>query len=198
VTVGTDGRSVVDFYFDPACPWAWRTSLWIQEAARVRPIELRWRCLSLEEINRPLGALMEVHATSRAPFRTLVLARRRGGERAIGRLYAALGAARHARKQDLGDPATVTTALAEAGLDVGLYAEALADPTTEGEYLAEHAAIAERGAFGVPTLVIDGSAPIFGPVLHPAPEGEAAGALYDHVAALTRIPAFFELKRSRK
>jgi 2-hydroxychromene-2-carboxylate isomerase len=189
---------VVDFYFDPVCPWAWRTSLWIQEAARVRPIELRWRCLSLEEINRPLGALKDVHAASRAPFRTLVLARRRGGEDAIGRLYAALGATRHARRQELTDPATVKAALAEVGLEGDLYDEALADPTTEDEYLAEHAAIAAQGGFGVPTLVIDGSPPIFGPVIHPAPAGEAAGALYDHVAALSRIPTFFELKRSRK
>jgi len=196
--VGTDGRSIVDFYFDPVCPWAWRTSLWIQEAARVRPIELRWRCLSLEEINRPAGTLKDVHATSRAPFRTLVLARRKGGEDAIGRLYAALGSARHARKQDLGDPGTVKAAVAEAGLDSRLHDEALADPTTEREYLAEHAAIAERGGFGVPTLVIDGGPPIFGPVIHPAPEGEEAGVLYDHVAALSRIPAFFELKRSRR
>jgi 2-hydroxychromene-2-carboxylate isomerase len=188
---------VVDFYFDPVCPWAWRTSLWIQEVARVRPLELRWRCLSLEEINRSAGTLKDVHSTSRSSFRTLVLARRQGGEDAIGRLYAALGSARHARKQDLGDPATVTAALAEAGLDDRLYDAALADPTTEQEFLAEHTAIAAQGGFGVPTLVIAGSPPIFGPVIHPSPEGEAAGVLWDHVAALSQIPAFFELKRGR-
>jgi hypothetical protein len=30
------------------------------------------------------------------------------------------------------------------------------------------------------------------------PRGEEAGVLYDHVAALVRIPTFFELKRSRR
>ncbi len=196
--MAASGRSVVDFYFDPVCPWAWRTSRWIREVARVRPVEVHWKCLSLEEINRAPGTLRDEHARSRRPFRTLVLARRRGGADAIDRLYAALGAARHERKQDLGDPATVKAALVEAGLSDGLYDEALGDPTTEREYLAEHAAVAERGGFGVPTLVIDGGAPIFGPVIDPVPVDEEAGVLFDHVAGLSRVSTFFELKRNRR
>lgn len=196
--MATDGRSVVDFYFDPICPWAWRTSLWIRDVSKARPVEVRWKCLSLEEINRGVGPFKAVHAMSRAPFRVLVLARRRGGEGAIDRLYAALGAARHERRQDLNDPGVVKTALVEAQLSDGLYDEAFGDPTTEQEYLAEHAGIVERGGFGVPTLVIDGGTPIFGPVIDPTPGGEEAGVLYDHVAGLSRIPAFFELKRNRK
>ncbi len=194
--VATTRRSVVDFYFDPACPWAWRTAVWIRAVAKVRPIEVRWKCLSLEEINRAPQTVHENHPKSRGPFRTLVLARRRGGEEAIDRLYAALGVARHERKEDLGDPVTVRKALVETGLGERLYDEALADPTTEQEYLAEHAAIAGRGAFGVPSLVIEGGKPIFGPVMYPV-EGEEAGELYDHVAALSRSPVFFELKRGR-
>lgn len=190
--------TVVDFYLDPACPWAWRTARWIREVARVRPVEVRWKCLSLEEVNRPRGTVRETHEASRAPFRALVLARRRGGQPAIDRLYAALGAARHERREDLGDASTVRAALAEAGLSETLYDEALADPSTEREYLAEHAAVVERGGFGVPTLVLDGGPPVFGPVIDPVPQGEEAGALYDHVAALSRIPTFFELKRTRR
>lgn len=91
-------RTVVDFYLDPACPWAWRTSLSMREVARVRPVDVRWKCLSLEEINRVRGTLREAHQASRAPFRALVLARRTGGQPAIDRLYAALGAARHDRE----------------------------------------------------------------------------------------------------
>ena len=190
-------RTLVDFYLDPACPWAWRTSRWIREVARVRPVEIRWKCLSLEEINRARGTLRDSHQASRAPFRTLVLSRRKGGEAAAERFYAALGAARHERRHDLGDPGTVKAALVEAGLSDTLYDEALADPTTEREYLAEHTEVVERGGFGVPTLVLDGGPPIFGPVIGPVPHGEAAGALYDHVAGLSRIPTFFELKRNR-
>ncbi len=193
----TNGRSTVDFYFDPACPWAWRTSLWIREVAKVRPIDVRWKFLSLEEINREAGTPRESHPKSRGPFRTMALVRRTGGEEAIDRLYLAIGAARHEHKMDLGEPSTTKDALREAGLSESIYDEALADPSTEQEYLADHRAIAERGGFGVATMVIDGGKPIFGPVLQPVPEGEDAGVLYDHVAALSKIPTFFELKRNR-
>jgi hypothetical protein len=169
----------------------------MREVARVLPDDVHLKLLSLEEDNRPRGTLHDSHLKSRAPFRVLVLARRQGGEKAIEALYAALGAARHERKLDLGDPATVRGALEEAGLGENLYEDALADPSTEQECLAEHAAIVARGAFGVPTLVIDGGPPIFGPVIQPPPRGEEAGVLFDHVAGLSRIPTFFELKRSR-
>ncbi len=37
----------------------------------------------------------------------------------------------------------------------------------------------------------------FGPVVTPAPKGEAAGVLWDGVLAVAGTPGFFELKRSR-
>ena len=51
----------------------------------------------------------------------------------------------------------------------------------------------------VPTLVLDnGDGPgIFGPVIKPVPEGEAAGQLWDRVEWLLRQEGFFELKRGR-
>jgi hypothetical protein len=38
---------------------------------------------------------------------------------------------------------------------------------------------------------------IFGPVVTPAPKGEAAGRLWDGVELVTTTDGFFELKRSR-
>jgi 2-hydroxychromene-2-carboxylate isomerase len=192
-----NGRSTVDFYFDPMCPWAWRTSLWIREVARVRPVDVRWKFMSLEEINRPLGTVKESHPQARAPFRTMVLARRLGGEEAVDKLYAALGQARHVEKKNLGEAEVIKAALEQAGLNTSLLDEALSDPSTEQEYLAEHKAIAERGGFGVATIVIDGGEPIFGPVIEPVPSGEEAGRMFDHVVALSQFDHFYELKRSR-
>src|SRR5829696_2609642 len=94
----------VQFYFDILCPWAWRTSLWIREVAKVRPIDVHWKFLSLEEVNRTTGAMKESHTTSRGPFRTMVLVRRQGGDDAVDRLYLALGRARHERKEEMNDP----------------------------------------------------------------------------------------------
>ncbi len=37
----------------------------------------------------------------------------------------------------------------------------------------------------------------FGPVITPAPRGEAAGRLWDGVLLVAGTPGFFELKRSR-
>ena len=41
-------------------------------------------------------------------------------------------------------------------------------------------------------------ASLFGPVVTPAPTGEAAGKLWDGVLLVTATPGFYELKRSRE
>jgi hypothetical protein len=45
-------------------------------------------------------------------------------------------------------------------------------------------------------ISVNGAA-FFGPVISPAPRGEAAAKLWDGVLAVTGYDGFFELKRSR-
>ena len=45
----------VDFYFDPICPYAYQTSLWIRDVKRQTGLAITWKFFSLEEINRPEG-----------------------------------------------------------------------------------------------------------------------------------------------
>jgi len=45
----------VEFYFDPMCPYAYQTSLWIRDVRRQNGLTIDWRFFSLEEVNRPEG-----------------------------------------------------------------------------------------------------------------------------------------------
>ena len=49
---------------------------------------------------------------------------------------------------------------------------------------------------GTPVMRIRGNA-LFGPVVTPAPKGEAAGRLFDGLSLVAETDGFFELKRSR-
>jgi hypothetical protein len=49
---------------------------------------------------------------------------------------------------------------------------------------------------GTPVIHVNGRA-IFGPVVTPAPKGEAAGRLWDGVLLCMGTEGFFELKRTR-
>lgn len=191
----------VTFYFDPICPWAWRTSLWMREVAKVRPISLRWKFLSLSAVNAGKDSLKDTHSQSENSFRLMALARRSGGEEAVDKLYLALGKARHERKEDLSSEDTLLAALAEAGLDRSLLSQALDDSTTMDEVQQSHSEVVGLKGFGVPTMVIqdsDQKSPaMFGPVLTQVPAGEAAGELWDRVEWMMWQPEFFELKRSR-
>lgn len=187
---------VVRFHFDPACPWAWQSALWMWEVESVRDVEVEWRLFSLRMIN---ASDDEARARERgsAELRALALARRSGGNDAVARLYRALGESTH----DAGEkpsPRILRAALGVAGLPESLAGDALDDESTSEEVRADHEhAVAEIGAFGVPTIVLPSGKGIFGPVVARAPEGEAAGELWDRVRYLVELDGFYELKRSR-
>ena len=173
----------------------------MRQVRQVRLVEVRWRLFSLEAINRGDGEVDWERGRSAPVLRVLALVRRQHGDEGVDRLYTALGRARFERDESLDDPGVCEAALEQAGLERDLRAAALADRSTREEVEAEHAAIVDsREAFGVPTLVLDdGQGPeMFGPVIDPVPQGEAAGELWDRLLWLIRQPGFFEVKRSRK
>lgn len=187
----------VEMYVDPACPWAWLTSRWLFEAEKVRPFSIVTKVFSLAEVNKERSEFQEHLDALARPPRVLVAARHAGGEAAIRAVYTEMGEAHHERNLSLSEEATLRSVVAAAGLDESLVESALADDGIAAEALAEHQAIADRGAFGVPTLSIDGSPAYFGPIVDRRIEGEEAGRLWDIALPLLLHPHVFELKRTR-
>jgi hypothetical protein len=85
----------------------------------------------------------------------------------------------------------------EVGLDASV-----ADAATSTEFddiikASHHEAFDEVGLdVGTPVVRVRGRA-LFGPVITPAPKGEAAGRLWDGLALVAEADGFFELKRTR-
>ncbi|UJP38608.1 mycothiol-dependent nitroreductase Rv2466c family protein [Cellulomonas palmilytica] len=195
----TDSRPVVDFWFDPACPWAWMTSRWADEVAAHRDVDLRWHVMSLSVLNegRDLPAhyraLME---ESWGPVRVIVAAARDHGDKVIKPLYDAMGTRRHPGGRKDTD-AIIAESLAEVGLPAELADVAGTDEVDDLLRASHQQAIDLVGdEVGTPVVSIDGVA-YFGPVVTPAPTGQAALDLFDGLVLMTRVPGFYELKRTR-
>jgi len=190
----------INFHFDPLCPLAWRTALWIREVRNVRPVDVTWRFFSLEVVNRKEDVEPDyLDGYGWAGLRTLALARRQEGNEAVERLYLALGAAQHGRKESIRYAEGVKTALQVAKFDPSLVDAALADITTTNNVLADHEeAVSRYHAFGVPTIAIKGlEVGFYGPIIQFVPRGEDAGVMWDHIEWALRQPNLFELKRDR-
>jgi 2-hydroxychromene-2-carboxylate isomerase len=192
----------VKFYFDPRCPWCYQTSRWANRLEQLGEIELDWGVFSLEVANLPEGEdPRQLEAVSGPALRTAVTIRDRVGSPAIGPFYAALGARIWEQPPPPEDMVVaVRSALEEGQLDPSLVDAALADRSSWDAVLAEHDALVTRtGAFGVPTLVVDGDAgpAMFGPVISTLPNDEDAVELWRHTRWLVRDGNFAELKRGR-
>ncbi len=189
----------VAFWFDPVCPWAWMTSRWLIEAAAVRRLRPRWRVMSLSVLNEgrelsdDYARLMD---DARGPVRVLAAVEERYGVEALGRLYTELGTRFHTEARPP-DRETVSDALVAAGLPEQL-ADAADDASYDALVRASHDDGISRVGMDVGTPIVSvGNLSIFGPVVSPAPKGEAAGRLWDGLLLLAGTDGFFELKRSR-
>jgi protein-disulfide isomerase-like protein with CxxC motif len=203
VSESADKRENVQFWFDPLCPWAWITSRWMLEVEKVRPVQTDWRIMSLAYLNlvqhegKGLSEdYLERMNKAWGPIRVVAAAAQDKGPDILGPLYTAIGTRFHneGRRED---PGTIPEALAEVGLP-----QTLADAATSTEFdeiikASHHEAFDDVGLdVGTPVIRIRGKA-LFGPVITPAPRGEAAGRLWDGFVLVTEADGFFELKRTR-
>jgi protein-disulfide isomerase-like protein with CxxC motif len=192
-------RDVADFWFDPVCPWAWMTSRWMVEVEKVRPVEVRWHVMSLAVLNEGRDLPEDYRATMErawGPVRVITAARQLHGDTYVKALYDAMGTRIHpGGNKDY--PQVIREALEEVGLpeDLADYAASTEfDEQLRDSHAAGMSLVGED--VGTPVVAFNGCG-IFGPVVTPAPKGEAAGRLWDGTVLVTSTPGFYELKRSR-
>jgi hypothetical protein len=192
-----------DFWFDPLCPWAWITSRWMLQVEQVRHIHVRWHVMSLAILNEGRDELSDEYkarlALAKGPVRVCMAAEQLQGPDVLGPLYTALGNRIHLEKRGLADESEsiIAEALAEVGLPASLAEAANSEEFDEALAASHHAGMDPVGDdVGTPVIHYNAMA-IFGPVVTPAPKGEAAGLLWDGVLLCTATEGFFELKRTR-
>ncbi len=193
-------RAEVDFWFDPICPWAWLASRWMLEVEAVRPVTTRWHVMSLSYLNAGKEDLSDfyrnVFEEAWGPVRVCIAAEQEHGPGVLLPLYTALGTRLHLEKRPR-DAETVTEALVAAGLPGSLVAAMASTDYDDALKRSHHAGMDQVGyEVGTPVISVGGVA-FFGPVVSPAPVGEAAGRLFDGVLLVAGTDGFFELKRSR-
>ncbi|OBK23839.1 hypothetical protein A5635_18765 [Mycobacterium asiaticum] len=191
-------ETVVEFHFDPMCPFAYQTSVWIRAVREQVGLTINWRFFSLEEVNRVEGkkhpwerdwsygwSLMRIGALLRRTDMAL-----------LDQWYAVIGRELHDRGGKPHDPEVARRLLVEIGFDPANLDAALADPTTHDEVRAEHQRVLDAGGFGVPTLFLNGQC-LFGPVLVNPPTGVDATKLWQVVTGMAEFPHVYELQRPK-
>jgi len=199
----------VEFYVDPSCPWAWITSRWVVEVASQRDLTVLWRSYCLE-IRDDYGVAPTVpeefreraligHAVSHRMLRVFEAARSSYGEGAVDALYTEWGRRFFARAHT-NDDGVLEECISGCGLDPALV-DAAGDEKWDAP-IVEAMEIAY--AFGgpktqTPTIVVRSDPPhgFKGPVMAPAPTGEAALRLWEAILVLSQEPGFFEITRPR-
>jgi 2-hydroxychromene-2-carboxylate isomerase len=193
---GTSAVSSLTVYFDPLCPWTWKTAKWLFEVEGATDLRIEWRFYSLAEANGGNKSMT-------IPLSLLDYARQTGGNEGVERLYRALGAALHESNLGSGGSAydsALRGATREAGLPDDALDRAMDDENTLHDVDAEtQEAMDGFAAYGSPWLVAEGMSFGFnGPIISDAPTGQAAIDLWTHISYLLTNEQFYEIKRERQ
>ena len=207
------GPHDLEFFFDPACPFAWQTSVWVRRVAALRQVSVGWRFISLAHINREKDLpeqQRENHLRSTRYLRICAAARERHGNDAVGALYQGWGdrtwysppAERSITKRVAAAASLIDVGevLASLDLDADLI-EAGEDERWDDVIRRESDEAFRRTGRDVGTPIITYGPPdgmsLFGPVISTVPEDdETVLALYDASRTLAAYPGFAELKRT--
>ncbi|MEA2704447.1 MAG: hypothetical protein QOD63_2392 [Actinomycetota bacterium] len=206
-----DGPHDIEFFFDPGCPFAWQTSVWIRRVEELRGIKIGWRFISLRFINEDADLPPQMVAAQERGLRyhrICAAARQQFGNGAVGQLYRAWGERywytpaggelldRLAAAAKSADPAEIVESL---GLPDTLL-EAADDDSWDPLIRAESDEAFRRTGANVGTPIITYDPPtgnsLFGPVISVVPDDETALAFYDALRTFADFKGFSELKRT--
>jgi predicted DsbA family dithiol-disulfide isomerase len=187
------------FFFDPACPFTWRTSRWLVGVAPERDVTLHWRAFSLTILNGddvPDEYKPMMVASSRA-LRLVEALHADHRDDTIGVFYTELGN----RTFEAGTPLTDDIVLAAAAAAGIADAKSVLDDESWDTAVRESHELAFGSAgpdIGSPVLMVeDAGRGVHGPIIDQPPAREEALAIWDAVLPLVRSDTFFELKRGR-
>jgi hypothetical protein len=175
------------------------TSRWMMEVEKTREIDVRWHVMSLAVLNEGRDLPEDYRALmDRAwgPVRVVIGAQQQHGDKVVKPLYDTMGTRLHPGG-DKDYERVIAEALDEVGLpaDLARYADSMeVDEQLRASHSEGIGLVGED--VGTPIVAFDGNA-FFGPVVTPAPKGEAAGRLWDGCVLVASTPGFFELKRTR-
>jgi predicted DsbA family dithiol-disulfide isomerase len=187
------------YFFDPSCPYTWRTSRWL---VSVPDVTLHWRAFSLTILSG--GDIPEKfrakRAAATAALRLVEALRADGRDADIGAFYTEIGTRTFEAGADLSDDIVVASA------DMAGIADAkkiMDDESWDDAVRESHeTALASAGPdIGSPVLWIEGAPrAVHGPVLAAdrRPPPDEALAIWDAVVSLSRSGSFWELKRGRR
>ena len=200
----TPHPSVVDFWFDPVCPYSWTASRWLHEVGQRRPLTVRHHVMSLYLLNEHRTDVAPAYRrsveTSRGPARVATAVVSRFGADALDRFYTAFGEVifDHWRRPSAAEyHEVIRAALPRVGLPGDLEGAMDSDEHDEQMRRSHETGVAlVGGEAGTPITSIDGAA-FFGPVLNAIPRGDEAVQVFDGARLLAGYPQFFELKRTR-
>jgi hypothetical protein len=199
----------VEVFVDPSCPWAWITARWVKEVAPHRDLVVTWRSFCLE-IRDDYGvaptvpeqfreAAIAAHAVSHRMLRIFEAARARAGEEAVDGLYTEWGRRFFVADRPR-DDVLLSDCLAASRLDPDLVQAADDEKWDTPIVEAMEVAYALGGPkTQTPTIVVGANPPhgFKGPVMAPAPTGEAAVRLWDAIQVISEERGFFEITRPR-
>ena len=187
----------VDFWFDPHCPWAWMASRWMLEVEKVRDVHVTFHVMSLSVLNEGRDLDPDYRKAMDAAWdaaRTALAVEKRHGSEGLRTFYTAIGTRFHPGREPE-TPDTIAAALADCEFESDLLTTT--DAIDDDLRKSHHEGMDPVGfEVGTPVIRVNGMS-LFGPVISPAPKGEAAGDLFDGFVKVTDYPGFFELKRTR-